>query len=485
MTIKRLLNLFLSLAGIVLVLSIVSHLYVSYNKNAIKKQQMQAHNKSHFTPEEIKQDLDFFQDLMQRIHPAPIDSFPLNDIDSEMQALRSSVKAPLTRLDFYRQLAPVVTAIHDEHVELYPPENVLANHYKTKGRFFPFHVKFIDENLYISQNLSDTPAIKAGMQIISINDIPAQTLGTKLMAYYSGTNPGQKRFYLQTHFHEMLFLVYGFSDQFELELGSLASNSTLRVAVAGKPLARPRPEAFSFQSLGSKTLLFTYNAFSDEKDTFDQFLTQMFEMARQKNTQNLIIDLRNNKGGATALGDKLLSYLTADSFIQLTRSQLTISKELKANYIGYLPGFLRWLPIQYMHPLLKPIWTGDEGGTAMIHFEPITPKENGLRFTGDVYLLVGPGVMSSSSLLAATVQKYKIGTLVGEKTGGYATHYGCMIKLVLPNTGLVVTMPTSVNYGNSTGPIVPDHIVTQTRADLIKHQDTVLGYVLNRIQTNQ
>lgn len=466
-------------------LSIVSYLYVSYNKTIAEKLHKQAYKQTHFTPEEIKLDLDFFQDLMERVHPAEIDNFPLNDIDSKIDALRSSIKDSLTRLDLYRQLAPIVTSINDEHVELYPPENVLTKHYKTKGHFFPFNVKLIDKKLYISQNLSDNPAIKAGMEIISINNISAQKLCTNLSAYYSGTRASQKRFYLQTHFHEALFFVYGFSDKFELNLRNPVSNSTNSYTVSGKTFTKTKLEAFTHKIISPKTLLFTYNAFSDKNNTFEQFLTQMFEMVHKKNIQNLIIDVRNNKGGATALGDKLLSYLTADSFIQLTHSQITISKELKADYIAYLPSFLRWLPIQYLHPLLKPIWMGKEGGTAMINFEHIAPKENTLRFTGNVYLLIGPGVMSSSSLLAATIQKYNIGTLIGEDTGGFATHYGCMINCLLPNTGLVVTMPTSINYGNSTGPIVPDHTVTQTLSDLIEHKDTVLEYVLNSIQTNQ
>jgi hypothetical protein len=43
-------------------------------------------------------------------------------------------------------------------------------------------------------------------------------------------------------------------------------------------------------------------------------------------------------------------------------------------------------------------------------------------------------------------------------------------------------MPTSVNHGNSTGPIVPDHIVFQTQADLAEGVDSVLAFVLSLIR---
>ena len=93
--------------------------------------------------------------------------------------------------------------------------------------------------------------------------------------------------------------------------------------------------------------------------------------------------------------------------------------------------------------------------------------------------------MSSASLFSATMQKYNLGTLIGEDAGGYATQYGNVVDAYLPNTGLLVWMPTSVNFGNSTGPIVPDHTVTQTVSDLIEHKDTVLEFVRTLIQKNQ
>jgi hypothetical protein len=190
----------------------------------------------------------------------------------------------------------------------------------------------------------------------------------------------------------------------------------------------------------------------------------------------LVIDLRQNEGGSSSYGDELLRYLTAEPFAQLSRSEIAVSREIRNEFIGYVPGFLRWVPLQYLHPLLRPLWTNELGQTATIRFDPVQPEERPLRFHGHVTVLIGPGTMSSASLLAATIKEHDIGTLVGRPAGGYATHYGNVIETRLPNSGLPVDMPTSVNYGNSTGPITPDHRVRERVTDLVRGQDAALRF---------
>ncbi len=83
------------------------------------------------------------------------------------------------------------------------------------------------------------------------------------------------------------------------------------------------------------------------------------------------------------------------------------------------------------------------------------------------------------------MQKHGIDTLVGEDTGGYATPYGNVVDIYLPNTGLMVWMPTSVLYGSSIKQVVPDHTASQTAPDLIEQKDITLDFVQNLIQENQ
>lgn len=464
----------LILIGMVVILSVSSHLYVSYQKQVAAQKLASAYQQTHFTPDELKEDLNFFQYLLEKVHPKPIATFPLGNIKAEMKALDSSIEQPMTRLEFYRRFAPVVSLLNDDHTMVPMPEYELTQHYKSGGKLFPFQVQFVDDKLYIAQNLSDESQIKVGMEIVAVNGISANELRTKLMLYYFGTRDAQKLFFLQQHFREALFLGYGLTDRFELVLRDFETKSVTNYTVSGKPFARTKLRAFYYEVIDGNSILFTYNAFEDEENSFESFLKEMFSVAKEQNIEHLIIDLRHNQGGATALGDKLLAYLMDKPFQQFFVSKVLVTKEAKADFLSNAPGFIRWFPVQYFHPWLKPLWLTKEGEMASVSFEPFMPHENELRFQGNLYLIISPMVMSSGSLFAATVQTHKAGVLIGEKSGGFPTAYGNVLKFHLPNTGLKIKIPCGINYGNGTEPIVPDYTVTQTVPDLIEHKDTVL-----------
>jgi len=484
MTILKKIGIFVfALLAVVTALSLTSHFYISSQRADAQSQFQKSKAGKHFSPEEIREDISYFQSLLGHVHPNAIPSFPLGQTRSALIKLAETVDQPLTHLAFYREIAPIGNLLNDEHTMVFPPGHEVKNLFEPGVNLFPFEVEFIDKKLYVVRNLSEESNIQAGMEIISINALPVEDLRTTIMTYYSGTTDAQKLFYAQENFREALYLVFGFSNIFELVIGASEPGETNNYVAPGKEFPERKAEEFHYKVTAPDTVLFTYNAFEDENDEFTNFLHEMFSTVQQQSIRHLIIDIRNNQGGASEFGDEILAYLTSEPFMQFSQVEITISEEVKSNFIGYVPAFIRWLPVQYFHPLLRPLWMGEAGETAKITFDPALPTDNTLRFNGDVYLLIGPGTMSSASLFAATMHKYDIATLIGENAGGYATLYGNIIDAHFPNTGLKVWMPTSVIYGNSAGPIVPEHVLTQTAADLPQQRDTVLEFALDLAQS--
>lgn len=475
-TSKKIAVVVLAFIALVTALSLTSHLYVNFQKAGVQRQLQISYAREKFFPEEIRDDIAHFQFLLERVHPRAILSFPLGHAQSALADLTNTVDRPLTNLEFYKEIAPIGNLLNDDHTMVFPADHDLLRVYESSVRLFPFNVEFIDNKLFVAENLSDESKIQPGMEIVSINGFSAEELRKTIITYYSGTRDEQKLSYAQMNFREALYLIFGISDSFELVIGNPEPGETSSYLISGRRFSEPKMEEYRYEVIAPDTILLTYNAFEDKNEEFTHFLQEMFSTAQEQSIQHLIIDIRSNRGGASAFGDEILAFLTADPFMQFSHVEVAVSEEVKIDFIGHVPAFLRWFPIQYFHPMLKPLWAADVGETSTITFDPIVPGDNMLRFAGDVYLLIGPGTMSSASLFAATMQEYNLATLIGGTAGGYATVYGNIIDARLPNTGLKVWMPTSIIYGNSTGPIVPDHIVTQTVSDLSQQRDTVLEF---------
>jgi C-terminal processing protease CtpA/Prc len=72
---------------------------------------------------------------------------------------------------------------------------------------------------------------------------------------------------------------------------------------------------------------------------------------------------------------------------------------------------------------------------------PFAQPRPGEHFKGKVFLLIDRQSYSNAVSVAALVQDYKFGTVLGEETSDMATTYGAMEQFRLPNTGIMVGYP--------------------------------------------
>jgi hypothetical protein len=472
-----------ALAGVlaaVIILSVASQIVVSLQDGASSKATPPPSPTLTLPAGDLQSDVAFVADLLARVHPDPIPAFPLQDVQADLQALRASFEVPMSPVGLYRRLGPIVASIGDDHVRLHPPlpdSSALAR--------FPVAVQFIEGRLYATQAPSTASGavdstIASGTEIVAINGLPAATLRDSLLSYVAGTRQAQRLYRLQEQFGRLLYAAYGWTAPYEITVRPpRAASTSQRVLRSHTRQTRPATP-FQWERIGPHTICFTYTRFKDPDDRFEPFLEELFDVLRRDDITHLIIDIRGNPGGSARYGDQVLRYLADRPFRQLTRSDITVSREVRAEFMSHVPGYLRWVPLEYVHPTLRPLWMNGVGETGTITFERINPHPPAQRFTGRVTLLIGPGTMSSASLFAATVRTLGIGRLVGRTAGGFATHYGNVIETHLPASGLRITMPTSVNYGHSTGPIVPDHRMPARPEDIAAGADRALEAALQR-----
>jgi hypothetical protein len=185
------------------------------------------------------------------------------------------------------------------------------------------------------------------------------------------------------------------------------------------PLYQREPDVPYFATVldGTGAVYFRYNhCVSDPKKPFPQFAEDLKKMLAEPGVNRLIIDMRNNGGGNSAV----------------------------------LDPFIGWL------------------------------KRSRFNRKGSLYVLIGRPTFSSAILNAARLRNETAATLAGEPTGGKPNHFGEVKEFELPNSRIVVSYSTKHfhPFKEDTAAIMPDMLVEQTSADYLQGVDPVLAVVV-------
>lgn len=159
--------------------------------------------------------------------------------------------------------------------------------------------------------------------------------------------------------------------------------------------------------------------------TYIDCLKTMFTEIKQKNIQNVAVDLRGNGGGSSMVGNEFIKYLPVDNY-----------------YDG--PYDWRW-------------------GFCEFHSSPkISNKQyKSLLFGGNVYILTDYDSFSAAKDFAMLIQDNRLGKVVGEPSANAVNGYGEVTYFYLPNTGLYVQISTKkwyrIDSTNTDEYVMPDY----------------------------
>jgi C-terminal processing protease CtpA/Prc len=166
------------------------------------------------------------------------------------------------------------------------------------------------------------------------------------------------------------------------------------------------------------------------------FFRHTFDVLKDQNVKNLVIDVRSNGGGDASLSTLLTRYLIDKKF-KLADSLYTIRRSSRYDrYInnGRIYSLLTWFVTR----------KEKDGYYHYRHFERhyFKPFTN-LHFDGHVYILTGGNSFSATCLFAGALKGQSNITLVGEETGGaYYGNTAWMIPdVTLPGTHVRFRLP--------------------------------------------
>ncbi len=353
---------------------------------------------------------------------------------------------------------------------------------------FPFEVAIPnDSTLIVKRSLLPDNPIPAGTRIDSINGCSVREIIRTTVALNPGERMHFRLAYMAPEFYRYYRLLYG-DTTFRIRAVQ-PDGTAYRAALSGIPyriMAQSmtvveQGEPFSLHILSDTVALFEFRSmFGEYRDRFRTFLDSTFRFLRDRKIPNLIIDLRENGGGNSALGDSLMQYISRRPFAQLGRMLMKRSRqEIKvhmAQYRNFYPEGSTEETILRDRNEKEPFGTIYSHQTQTKDFIRPLPKRD--RYRGNVWLLTSHRTFSSAFLLSWAFQYFKMGTVVGEETGGVSVSLGDMITLRMPNTRLpyMVSFKKFYTYGAT------DKDVHGTLPDYEVPADEALDYTLELIR---
>jgi len=361
---------------------------------------------------------------------------------------------PMQYHEFFRILAPVNNSIGCMHSNVW-----MAGSFWNAGKdsLFPLQVKFIEGYAVVTGYYNDTVQVPVGSIILEINSRPVKEIVDDLKNTYSsdGLNKQFQLAQVEKRFSMAYARYYGFPDKYEVMYALPGRKTWEKKELIPADLQSVRKIVFKNFNYPPLTLKITENnntavlripsfIFYDRVEYFTNFLDSAFSEIKNRNIENLILDIRGNDGGDPFCSVPLFSYLEKE-------------------------------PVSYF---------AKEYGRYSEFAHPIPLAQN--KFTGNLYTLIDKHCGSTNGHFCALLKYNGLGKLVGEEGGATYKCNARTEEFTLKNTEMIVdiarvTFSAAVDDMDKTRGVEPDYYVEQSYKDYLEGKDTVMEFTVNLI----
>lgn len=392
---------------------------------------------------DLASDLAEWQAWLFATHPDPQHTMDLAEVEQAFEAAANSIRPAQSLRSAWLEAATLNQHFNDAHVGLRLPDQAYAAALKRGAVPFPLPVEIIDGSIRLAGDPST--------EILSINDTPAERIVAVMAPRMRGDSRRLQEHVLSLRFPVALWVMLGDQTAYTVDLRD--KDGEVQRDALPPPASDPEPSVHNFEfALIDETAILTVRTFDRTLETdFGDFVAQSFEAIADAGATRLLIDLRENGGGARELSDQLMAYLTSERYTPISAVTARITPENQPMLPGSKLG-------QVVHtPFAQ--WV-----------TPPVDLEN--RFMGEVAILIGPATYSQAIAFAVTAQDFNIATLLGAPTEGRANQTAQVQHHTLPKTGFEIQAPlyvfTRPSGATDATPLTPDIPIAGTGAIQLK-----------------
>jgi hypothetical protein len=411
-----------------------------------------------FSIEELKEDFIQLRRSLEELHCALYEYTSKEVFDSLFEYQFNQINKPTDYSEYYNIVNPLLVRVGCMHTGIWMPGefwNLETNN------FFPLQLKLIEGKAVVAGYYNDTAQVPIGSVVLEINSRPIDEIIIAIEnSIISDAFIRQfQRAGFEKRFPLVYTSIYGFPEEYNVTylLPGQKTKSTTKLIPADHESVRK----IVFKNFGHPPLTLKLMekeniavikiptfSFYDRVEYFTSFVDSSFQVIKEKNITNLILDLRGNDGGDPFCSVPLFSYLEKE-------------------------------PAKYF---------AEEYGRYSEFGKPIPLAKN--NSTGNLYTLIDHHCGSTNGHFSALLKYNKIGKFVGVEGGATYKCNASIEEFSLKNTHLIVnvaqrTYSAAVEGMDKTKGVEPDYVVEQNYKDFLNGKDTVLEFTLNLIQEHE
>ncbi|HPJ89350.1 MAG TPA: S41 family peptidase [Thermotogota bacterium] len=444
--------------------------------------------------EEMIKDVDYYISEIKTYHPQPFLFITEEEFDCKASEIKSelSKKDAMTVEDLYFKLSELVGMIDDSHTWVISPQN-------RKTHFLPFQAIYKDGKFY---NISRENEIPYKAEILSINGIDSEHLFNMIAKFSVTPLKGGTENFVEYNFRSHVPLLLGFEDSYSIEYreNDKIYTEIIKPVKSYKGVHLELIDYHEYYYDGKSIPVLELNSFYafDVVDHYKKKVAQFFK--KYKDSESIVIDIRNNGGGSDDFGFLVFNYFADDSYKIFDRFIAPINDRVKAFYkyayklqlyINKVPSVFWNLPLYNVIPEMeyfKKILNAENGEHLTLDAYTVkNPIKKVNRYKGKVYLLIS-GNTASAAIDFASVFKYncKNGIVVGQETRHPESFSGNISKYYLPYSGIGYTIPHTYCVApgdeNLTSGVIPDYKISVGIEDYDAGRDPELEFILSELE---
>lgn len=374
------------------------------------------------------------------------------------QAIRA-LPPRMTVFELWERLSILAATVEDTHTFVLPPDG--------KGRVsLPVVVR--EDGVFLRRELGELPA---GSRLERIGELSVDDLLGRSLPWACATSEAGTR-WAQASLLPVALTASGVQPPFDVvavdDAGTVHRASIETVEVPA------RRNAMDVRVLPGSVVYFAIRTFAGPREHYFEWFDSVFRQLRGSSVRGLVVDLRGNAGGDTAIGAMLLSYVTDRPHRVFGAKLWRVSAQMQR--------YVREVGIDVTD------YERADVGVVLRQIPPVAaPPEQPARFAGPTVFLIDAGTRSAAMMTANAVEDFELGLLVGEPTSESPRFFGEGYRFTLKHSQLSAMSSTAAFVradGDPArgGPVQPHLLAPTTPRDLTAGHDAALDTALAAVE---